>query len=87
MVAEGGALRIPRCPAGVLDVDRLVELELALPLGELPFVDPITPGQQIGPDEHAGSRLGAEADDHPKVGSLAAASWPGTVPRSSGASS
>ena len=63
VVAERGALGIAGGAAGVLDVDRIVELLLPLPPGQLVGADPLGHRQQRAPAEHPRRRLVAQPDD------------------------
>ncbi len=64
VVAEGGALGEAGGAGGVLDVDRLVELQLLAALAQLLGADLLGHRLQLLPAEHAVGRLPAEAD-HP----------------------
>ena len=88
VMAERGALRVAGGAARVLDVDRVVELLLALPPRQVLGAHRRRLRQQLGPGEHAGRARLAEPDHAAQVGQgRRPRAGPGGSSPSSGASS
>ena len=68
VMAEGGALRVAGGAARVLDIDRVVELLLALAPRQVLGADRRRLRQELGPGEHAGRARLAEPDHAAQIG-------------------